>query len=205
MSDYPLPHLGRAAADRFTILRPFECDMRSVVNRQNIHEAKAGLVLGATDLIGSGGYRIVNEITLGDPAEALPTNRAGDIAISHDTGRIYLCGPSGHELMPETLVVNQGLSAEALDPERIYTVTFATRAITQLAGILVEETGGEPLVVLQALRDGRRFTMRARDINRVVIQALEAAGSINHLIETRHREAWMSLRLTDVVTGLTLS
>lgn len=204
MSEYPISHLGRTPADRHTVLRPFEVQLRSTVNRENVREAQAGNRLGATDLIAGGGYRIVREITLA-PGSAAAGGERGDLVIAHDTGALALVGPDGPVRFPDTLAVLLDLTTAPLDPDRIYTATFGTRAITPLAGILAEESQAEPLEVLHALRIGRGFAMRARHVNRVLIQAIEAAGSINHLVEGGQREAWMSLRFNDVVSSLTLS
>ena len=203
MSEFPISHLGRTPADRHTVLRPFEVHLRSTVNRQNVREAQAGNWLGTIDLIAGGGYRIVREITL-DPGSRTPGGEPGDLVIAHDTGEIVLVGPTEPVRLADTLAVVL-TDVAPLDPAKIYTATFGTRAITPLAGILAEESQAEPLEVLHALRIGRGFAMRARHVNRILIQAIEAAGSINHLVETGQREAWMSLRFNDVVSSLTLS
>lgn len=204
MSESPISHLGRTPADRHTVLRPFEVQLRSTFNRQNLREAQAGNQLGAVDLIAGGGYRIVREITLA-PGGRDAGGDPGDLIIAHDTGEVVLVGPAGPTRFTDSLAVLLDLTTGPLDPGTIYTATFGTRAITPLAGILAEESQAEALEVLHALRTGRGFAMRARHVNRVLIQAIEAAGSINHLVEGGQREAWMSLRFNDVVSSLTLS
>lgn len=200
-----LPEM-RTDIARYTILRPFECSMRSTIDPTSIARAKDGRPAGAIELIAAGGYRIVRETSLAQVADSLPFSdlRPGDILISQDTGMILLVTPEGHEESERPLAVSMGLVGDLPRSKRSHDVVFTTRAITQLTGILVDETHAEPRAVQQALRNGAPFCLSVSALNRVLIQALEAAGSINHLIESGHREAWMTLRFNDVVTTLSL-